>query len=136
MSGETSVVLVASCDPFYSGNRLAMIPIRLSSARVLVVFRSRNNTLVLTAAPASRHMQAMARSIATPDVRKAPERGQAVRWSPCGSIAGGCTCIWLGCKAKSLQQQDTKVCRFDGKDMQGQCCGEHCVRSCCKGAAL
>ena len=53
-----------------------MTSIPLSSARALVLFRSHNNTFVLTAAPASRHMGAMARSIPTPLVRKAPERGQ------------------------------------------------------------
>ena len=62
-----------------------MTSIRRSSVRELWVFKSRSRTLVQTDAPASRQMQAIARSIATPLDRRAPERGHDARWSPNGS---------------------------------------------------
>ena len=80
--GDTSVVSTASCAPPHSGRPLAMTSMRLSSCRMGSTLRSRTSTLRATAAPASRHILAAARSRGPPRARRTPERGQAARWSP------------------------------------------------------
>ena len=83
--GETSVVSTASWAPPHSGRPLAMTSMRRSSWRAGSTFKSLTSTLRATAAPASLHTRAAARSRGPPLARKMPERGQAARWSPQGS---------------------------------------------------
>ena len=85
VSGETKVVSMANWYPFHKESPLAMTSIRRSSVRELWAFKSRSRTLVQTDASVSRQMRAIARSIATPLDRRAPERGHAARWSRNGS---------------------------------------------------
>ena len=53
-----------------------------SSGRCTRTLRCRRSTLQTTAAPASLHTRAAARSRGTPRFRSKSDRGQAARWSP------------------------------------------------------
>ena len=80
------MVSTASWAPWKSGNPFAMTSMRrLSTRSTEGRFRSVSKVFVVTRAPASRHILAAARSRGQPRLRRAPDRGQAARWSPRGS---------------------------------------------------
>ena len=81
--GETRVVSTTSCAPFQSGRPLAMTSIRRSSCWWgWLMLRSLTLALVVSRAPASLQMRAVARSSGPPRLRRTPDWAQAARWSP------------------------------------------------------
>ena len=81
--GETMVVSTASWAPPQMGRPFAITSIRRSSCLWMWSrFKSVSKVLVVTRAPASRHMRAAARSKGVLRFRRIPDCAHAARWSP------------------------------------------------------
>ena len=83
VSGETMVVSTASWAPPQTGRPFAITSMRRSFCRWMWSrFKSVSRVLVVTRAPASRHMRAVARSKVVLRFRRIPDCAHAARWSP------------------------------------------------------
>ena len=81
--GETMVVSTASWAPPQMGRPFAITSMRRSSCLWMWSrFKSVSKVLVVTRAPASRHMRAAARSKGVLRFRRIPDCTHAARWSP------------------------------------------------------
>ena len=123
----------ASWAPPHSGRPLAMTSMRRSSWRAGSTFKFLTSTLRATAAPASLHTRAAARSRGPPLARKKPGAragGEVVstRVEVCAATASG-RGQWQG-QAKSAQENGSEEWRLQRELRQGGTGGENarCLR--------